>query len=208
MAKPILFNTDMVRAILEGRKSVTRRLVKPQPRKGEENPHRLPSGCWYFDVPSLRFPGTNDKVVGPYWPPCHPSDILYVRETWAKVKLASEREWRYEYRADCENPKFFSDGFSAIWRPSIHMPKEVARIFLRVTDIRAERLQDITGDASAEEGVPLYSGPIGERENYYRSAFATLWDSTIKPKDMETCGWESNPWVWVIGFERIEGEMI
>ena len=86
--KPILFNTEMVKAILAGKKTVTRRVIKPQPRQGEEKPHRLPSGCWFFEIPSRRFPCTPDVSVGPYWPPCQPGDILYVRETWAHPSAA------------------------------------------------------------------------------------------------------------------------
>ena len=207
--KPMLFNTDMVKAILAGKKTVTRRVIKPQPRQGEENPHRLPSGCWYFDIPSRRFPGTLDASVGPYWPPCQPGDVLYVRETWADPSATG---WPIVYRADLplhydaeetahgEAVDLRVEDFK--WRPSIHMPEWAARLFLRVKSVRVERLQAITGDACACEGIPLYSGPIGGREAYYRKAFAGLWDSTIKPDDRATYGWEANPWVWVIEFER------
>ncbi len=189
--KHILFNTEMVLAILEGRKTCTRRVVKI--------PH-----CGFFEHEPPR-------VVPPY----QTGDILYVRETWNKVKLASESDWHYEYRASCENPAYFSNGFMAEWRPSIHMPKEAARLFLRVTDVWVERLQDITDEQAEAEGVrgfllgmgesgyavkadsdTFYDGPIG--------AFANLWDSTVKKTDRDTYGWDANPWVWVIKFERCE----
>ena len=201
--KPILFNTEMVRAILEGRKTVTRRVIKPQPRQGEEKPHRLHSGCWFFEIPSRRFPCTPDVSVGPYWPPCQPGDILYVRETWAHPSAAEIANGAdpemYLYKADDLQPAACDK-----WWPSIHMPKEAARIFLRVTDVRVERLQDITGDECPSEGVPLYSGPVGGREACYRFCFADIWDDTIKPSDLDDYGWSANPWVWVIKFERCE----
>ena len=96
-----------------------------------------------------------------------------------------------------------------VWKPSIFMPKEAARIFLRVTDVRVKRLQDISADECAMEGVwPLYAGPIGGREAYYKTAFAKLWDSTIKPTELPFCGWDVNPWVWVYKFERINKEEV
>ena len=115
--KPILFNTDMVRAILEGRKTVTRRVIKD---KDIINAWDCES-----DGTPIAF---IDQETGDSHPPAfpcqyQPGDILYVRETWNKVKLASESDWHYEYRASCENPAYFSNGFMAEWRPSIHMPK-------------------------------------------------------------------------------------
>ena len=183
--KPILFNTEMVRAILDGRKTVTRLVVKTQPN------------------------GTFDKHWGGFYKddewillkePYGPGDILYVRETWFQFKHGG-----YAYRADSnEVSEMMREDLGYKWRPSIHMPREAARIWLRVTDVRVERLQEITGDGCAMEGIPLYSGPIGERENYYRSAFCHVWDSTIKPADRERYGWAANPWVWAIRFERCE----
>ena len=209
--KPILFNTEMVRAILDSRKTVTRRLVKPQPTEREQRPHKLPSGCFYFDIPSKRFPGTLDASVGPYWPPYQPGDIMYVRETWGYDK----NNWIY--KANYTAAELDRIACITRWHPSIHMPKDAARLFLRVKDVRAERLQDITDESAMEEGVrgfflgmgesgyavsadskTFYEGPVG--------AFANLWNSTIKPADMETHGWRANPWVWVIEFERISRE--
>lgn len=199
--KPILFNTEMVKAILAGKKTVTLRVIKPQPRQGEENPHRLHSGCWFFEIPSRRFPCTPDVSVGPYWPPCQPGDVLYVRETWAFDTGDDGDEigtGYFVYKADdLHHP-------DCKWRPSIHMPKTAARIFLRVKDVRVERLQNITGDECPSEGVPLYSGPAGGREACYRFCFADIWDDTIKPSDLRDYGWSANPWVWVIKFERYE----
>lgn len=85
--------------------------------------------------------------------------------------------------------------------------KKVENCSLRVTAVRAERIQDIIADQCAMEGVwPLYAGPIGGRESYYKTAFAKLWDSTIKKEDLPDYGWDANPWVWVIKFEKISKE--
>ena len=182
-------NTGMVRAILEGRKTVTRRAVKPQPKAAL---YPMPdSMCW---------PGcfANCEEERVYRPPLQTGDILWVRETWAKSMAGT-----FMYRADDKAIMVER------WHPSIHMPREAARIFLRVTDVRSERLNDITDAQAKAEGVsmPLPAQKDPEYAEYiggYYGAFADLWDSTIKPKDIPTYGWDANPWVWVIEFERCE----
>lgn len=136
--------------------------------------------------------------------PYQPGDILYVRETWCQP--AANTYW---YKAD-------SAVQNILWRPSIHMPKEAARIFLRVTDVRVERLQDMPHDGPLKEGIRWRECPDGftwkddsEISCCYTTpmgAMRALWDSTIKPADRALYGWEANPWVWVIGFERISKE--
>ena len=210
--KPILFNTAMVRAILDGRKTQTRRALKPQP---------------------IKYTGRNliftDDECPKKWEQCddfistalyHPGDILWVRETWKKVCATesyyeggeivnSEELFGYMYRADNSirwderEPKDDEFHLSDItrelkWHPSIHMPKEAARIFLRVTDVRVERLQHITRDDAISEGCNA-AIPVLE--------FKGIWDSTIKAADLNRY-WAANPWVWVYTFERCgkEGE--
>lgn len=186
--KPILFNSEMVRAILEGRKTVTRRVVKPQP----EPDYAKVSGM-YLD--------SNGRLcaicyfckggIHAVYPPYDRGDILWVRETWSQMETG-----QYLYKADNEKPLSFLG-----WRPSIHMPQEAARIFLRVIDIRADRLQELTLRDAEMEGMDP-RGPMF-------TDFVRIWDSTIKPKDIPTYGWDTNPWVWVIKFERInKGEAI
>ena len=173
--KPILFNTEMVRAILDGRKAVTRRVVK-RPWYIDEDVLLPESGC------CMHY-GTHETHGMPYVDSIHrPGDILYVREPWA------EGADGFEYKAD----HLDSDGWG--WRPSIHMPREAARIFLRVTDVRVERLQDMQPYDIAFEGFRK------------QKDFIALWDSTIKPADRALYGWDANPWVWVIVFERINRE--
>lgn len=140
-------------------------------------------------------------------PPYHPGDILYVRETWCKTDCFGLQDG-YAYKAN-DNSILTETGFVPKWRPSIHMPREAARIFLRVTDVRVERLQDIDGRGALSEGVDnRHSNPtMGKRwENMQRMEFSTVWDSTIKPADRALYGWAANPWVWVIEFERISRE--
>jgi len=174
--KPILFNTEMVRAILEGRKTVTRRVVKHNPCECESK--QLNGICKLCDDKGGFFwPNEYVKARSLY----RPGDILYVRETWERSMAGT-----YLYKAT--DTPLIHDG----WRPSIHMHREASRIFLRVTDVRVEQLQDIDDDGVVAEGLN-----IGD-------PFDELWDSTIKPADRALYGWTANPWVWVIAFERCE----
>lgn len=190
--KPILFNTDMVRALLDGRKTVTRRVVKPQP-SGQMYP--MPEGSSY---PGFFGTTSSARVLRP---PYQPGDILYVRETWTIVGTDGIHH-KYGYKADNER-------LAPLWCPSIHMPKEAARIFLRVMDVRAERLQGITVTGLQEEGllkdVDTSQYSVVSSPDLF-SEFQQLWDSTIKPADRTLYGWLANPWVWVIEFERIGRE--
>ena len=218
--KPILFNTEMVRAILEGRKTVTRRVIKPQP-KG-----RIAYACmghkhgtwgypgkdaWKYWGEEFRLPETlTEEEAHMRWtPPFRADDILYVRETWCQYGELNDNDRlidgteKYYYRADGENPTPF-DYFlvqhpgwdehreTPVWKPSIHMPKEAARLFLRVTEVRAERLQDIEDVGVSAEGLQI------------GCYFDDLWNNTIKKSDLPIYGWDANPWVWVIEFERCE----
>lgn len=192
--KQILFRTEMVRAVLEGRKTVTRRVVKPQPPGGVKRLCQKDStGVW-------RSPGEN--VWWEFRAPCQPGDILWVRETWGIVPDFMGAAPGPTYKAD-----YLASELAALnekhyrWCPSIHMPWEIARIFLRVTGVRAERLQDISGEDIRAEGVlgTHFQAPT-------RGAFADAWNRTIKPKDMAVYGWDANPWVWVIEFQRLDGK--
>lgn len=192
--KPILFNTEMVRAILDGRKSCTRRLVKPQPDEKHTYPlgfatdstEKRDVGCFGFGIDE--YGGSIQYVKPPYG--YAPGDILYVRETWCDDRQFTHDSTpgRYFYKAsESENFK---------WKPSIHMPKEAARIWLKVTDVRVERLQDMTDDDAEAEGCFDYTSTA--------LGFFYVWDSTIKKSDIDRYGWDANPWVWVIEFERCE----
>lgn len=204
--KQILFNTEMVRAILDGRKSCTRRIVKPQQLVG-----LLPDKCKngvpeeFLKEKKLMFkPYCNmtdiELINTAYKAPYQRGDILYVRETWCKGLE------RYIYRADySDTEKFYRDGkeIEMKWHPSLHMPKDAARIFLRVTNVRVERLQEITTNQIEQEGVETeYPHVLNGEEKKY--AFQNLWNSTIKKSDLDRYGWNANPWVWVIEFERCE----
>lgn len=196
--KPILFNTDMVRATMEDRKTETRRLVKPIPPENARL--ELVGDRRHAMDLSIEIPRPNDRRI--YTSPYLPDDILYVRETWA--------EWTggYVYKADgtCSGyPLAFVDH----WHPSIHMPKEAARIFLRVTDVRVERLQEITAADCEKEGAARINNPIIREDPetytaYCRKEFSRVWNSTLKHMDHIRYGWAANPWVWVISFERCE----
>lgn len=223
--KPILFNTEMVRAILDGRKTCTRRL----PRKQIEEKY-LEYEEWVCAVAPPGSTWLREKEFYEEYPPYQLGDILYVRETWGHpIFLNSDKQ--YVFRAD----KIAESGFkndSHIWHPSIHMPKEAARIWLKVTDVRVERLQDITEDGAEAEGMPdsldypvdkAYcplckgEGIIGTVDvhslghmdvdcpycNSYRKRFENLWNS-INQKSFDSYGWDANPYVWVIEFERCE----
>ena len=173
VAKPILFNTEMVQAILDGRKTQTRRVIK----------YSCPSRP---DQTLDDFIGDKDPQGLAVYADYHPGDILWVRETWAKQFGV------YWYKA---GP--FPDGAVPPdkWRPSIHMPKEAARIFLRVLSVRTERLQDITEENARAEGT-FYGALIDDSDSMILAAqdtFPELWDSTVKPSKRDQYGWSANP---------------
>lgn len=197
--KPILFNTDMVRAILAGQKTQTRRVIKPQPTNPRWN--------------NIGWLGWDDGHGYRMKSPCEDGDILWVRETWSTTdKCGLYPNWpidgiHYMYKADdpdCSAAK------ESRWYPSIHMPKQAARIFLRVKEVRVECLQEITVDGCAAEGIwddyKTYSEKYHEnlKKVAYPKAFSELWNSTIKKDDLPKYGWDANPWVWVIEFVRCE----
>lgn len=201
--KPILFNTAMVQAILSGKKTTTRRIVK-----GNINDLDLigtgSSKCndtfdttlfGKLDKEKVWNSDVKERVKAPYMP----GDILYVRETWKQYEKRVGRgdqchlEKFYGYKTDESNPKNPSEFYDGNWKPSIHMPKVAARIFLKVIGVRVERLQDI-----AEQGIKA-EGITEEWPPHAMDKFQELWDSTTKEYK-----WRLNPWVWVIEFERIE----
>lgn len=197
-AKPILFNTEMVRAILDGRKAVTRRVVKNLPEDAEFGGWLLDSTC-QEDAKDIEKAGfktlkRQTEKAGCIFvkPPCVERDILYVRETFAQVA-----KYTFWYRAD---NAWYTKGI--LWRPSIHMPKEAARIFLKVTDVRVERLQEMRSEDALNEGIKVsrfdlpHTGVV--------SQFKNIWNSTIKKSDLGKYDWDANLWVWVIEFERVE----
>ena len=215
--KGILFNTEMVQAILEDRKTQTRRLIDWDISNNMDG-----------DVASGYSVQTDNGLMDSL-ELCkyQKGDILYVRETWKIVEFDySVMGMAINYEADetWEYIEFSSDRFEKFkkyydkkgWQPSIFMPKEAARIFLKVTDIRMERVQDITEENASNEGAkkvvwykPYDKGPedISGLPGYpderisWRNGFATLWDGLYFEKGY---GWDTNCWVWVIEFERCE----
>lgn len=215
--KPILFNTEMVMAILDGRKTCTRRICK------DANEYTVPDMDFYnADRRTYAVHNFADKeqmeqlsTVERTCPICL-GDILYVRETWERFECWNcEGDERgncpkkpqksvfdktcgcYMYRATNEISG------EARWHPSIHMPKEAARIWLKVTDVRVERLQDITADSIRNEGLSSLAVHCGDMEIALKE-WENLWNSTIKKSDLDRYGWDANPYVWVIEFERCE----
>lgn len=222
--KPILFNTEMVRAILDGRKSCTRRIVKPQQLVG-----LLPDKCKngvpeeflkekkfmfkpYCDMTDIELINTAYKA------PYQPDDILYVRETWCALPVNEAGHMRghsvYYYKADRD---LRPEGWRGNWHPSIHMPKEAARIWLKVTDVRVKRLQEITENGALKEGaqgvrcdhdaIGAYGCTDCMNTGWLEPPtleFMGIWDSTIKKTELDRYGWNANPWVWVIEFERCD----
>lgn len=190
---PILFNTEMVRAILDGRKTCTRRICK------DANECTVPDMEFYnADRRTYAVHNFADKEhteqlsIAERTCPICPGDILYVRETWKKAPNGYYyyEDWQRNDIADVTK-----------WKPSIHMPKEAARIWLKVTDVRVERLQEITEVQAQAEGCNsgLLTGACTAR-----GQFEDLWNSTVKKSDIDRYGWDANSYVWVIEFERCE----
>ena len=222
--KPILFSTDMVRAILEGRKTATRRVVKPQPTFFYKFGGRIADPDNPDNIAFLAMTEKNGEDTEEiYVPPYQPGDILYVRETFQIDYLSNiPGSGRIHYKADgaYSDFTFAPDRYEMMrraqlkpgWRPNENMPREAARIFLRVTDVRVEGLQDIDNAGARAEGCDgrcegPQDGALSDCQKVYDFSverFSTVWNSTIKPADRALYGWAANPWVWVIEFERCE----
>lgn len=210
--RPILFSGPMVQAILEGRKTQTRRVIKPQPRgiwgSGVEqpgNPLGFRSDAFHVHC----------NIAGEprflYCPFGRPGDRLWVRETWAPMcrvadpdcHCEDESRHYFEYRADTGNsrPGFWPDPTedefqdAPAWKPSIHMPRRACRLELEVTRVRVERIREITLTDVFAEGCILSTNPKSTGD------FKNLWDSINGARGF---GWETNPWVWVIDFKPIK----
>ena len=200
--KPILFNTEMVRAILDRRKTCTRRIVKDGIPDDAMWGYTAFTPTGYISCRGVYADGYGE---GFYKLPYQPGDILYVRETWHRyAKLVGKGEGchleeRYGYKASIAN----SEDAEEPWKPSIHMPKEAARIWLKVADVHVERLQKITAEDIRNEGLSSMAVHVGDMDVALKE-WETLWNSTIKKSDIDRCGWDANPWVWVIEFERCE----
>lgn len=218
--RPILFSGPMVRAILEGRKTVTRRPIKPSMRGFDVSfeLHQQEDGSWQpmhtFDESCMDDQGTEHPIVCPYG---QPGDRLWVREAFNRTNPGGT-EGVYYYRADGELPKCIGGGkFTGVesWKPSIHMPRAACRILLEITDVRVERLQDISEEQALAEGIvgvpfrpddgfPICTGYMvgpddgkSVLETTAAKAFAKLWQSTGGD-------WDANPWVWVVEFRRVQ----
>lgn len=198
--KPILFSTPMVQAILAGRKTMTRRVVLEKMvdqwlEYDEWQSSVAPPGS-VLGTPKNFFKGRARYQVG---------DVLWVRETWRENCMSMKENLIYDYKADPlqDDP----DWIIGNWRPSIFMPKVAARIFLQVTDVRAERLQDITPHDAWLEGCRIgnsfvWEDHIPDLQQMCRDIlFEKLWDSINEKRGYS---WISNPFVWVYTFERCD----
>lgn len=200
--RPILFSSEMVRAILDGRKTQTRRVFNPQP---------IADGLYYEykDIPWLKT-GDPFPFIGHLCPYGTHNDLLWVRETWRAVELDNGSDGIL-YKADnhfksIENSQAAADLWCDAyadrkhgnkWRPSIFMPRWASRILLEVTDVRVERVQDINDEDAKAEGASISE----TRTMTHRGAFNILWDRINAHRGYS---WESDPWVWAISFRVIE----
>jgi hypothetical protein len=221
--RPILFSGAMVRALLDGSKTQTRRVVNPQPWADARSAHyhpSCPSGSGGMHPANVIF-SSMDQCVPPWAAPqpvrCpfgEPGDRLYVRETFLYVGPGSGSDlpsYREE-RANPENHKAENCWYRAsrpdetlVWTPSIHMPRWASRITLEVTGVRVEQLRHISDADCIAEGIGLNANTDGvpmtipEGETMPRAAYLSLWDSLNAARGY---GWDANPWVWVVEFAK------
>ena len=206
--KPIIFNTEMVQAIMDGRKTMTRRVIKPQP------------AIMANSKPLDGYSDSMIKAAGDFPTPKYkPGDVLWVRETWRSTDFEyHDGKWTasIQYKDLNKGPRVswwdntdVGEPDDCIysktgWRPSIHMPRSAARLFLKVTDVRVERVQDISTSDCEREGITSdierFNGHMIPHHDWIVGEFSKLWDSINAKRGY---GWDSNPWVWVYSFKRI-----
>ena len=209
--RPIIFSAAMVRAIIEGHKTQTRRVVNPQPADSCRNPFVGEDKIWRFEcAQTLRGPISNaeDDRRCPYG---QPGDRLWVRETFRTGFQKTMFSEGIIFKVDA--PKALGmDEYSdrRVWSPSIHMPRWASLLTLELIDVRVERLQEISVNDCLAEGIPpitdadQWSKPIPKEPNLpaiYIGAYCRLWDRI----NAKRAPWESNPWVWVLEFKRVSG---
>jgi hypothetical protein len=192
---PILFNGEMVRAILEGRKTQTRRVILPQPTKQDGK-------TWLALIGDNAYMYSGQKPNGEFWqmpifkcPYGQPGDRLWVRETWREVGSAMMSDDSIP-KLKCDVRYCADDPLDGPWRPSIHMPRWASRITLEVVAVRVEKIQDITPNDCRAEGMPATNTDIGARY-----AFGMLWNIINASRGY---GWDANPFVWVVEFKVVE----
>ena len=198
--KGIIFSPEMIQAVLDNRKTMTRRVIKINGcpiTSPKESLELTKEGLIYHSFCSMS---------GYYKLLCQPGDILWVRETWAEVSSGI-----IEYKATYKEPYTGSAEIDHIgnkikWRPSIRMPREAARIFLKVTNVRVERLQDITPDNARAEGHPQRPEISDDPQVHNDAAIDWFMDTWDYVNAKRGYGWDTNPWVWVIEFKRITKE--
>lgn len=240
---PILFNTEMVRAILDGRKGATRRIVKGFIPNDAIWGYTAFTPKGYISCRGTFADGYGEKF---FKLPCEPGDILYVRETWQcwrAHRYEATADIRFRAGGDDVRLQFANGSTDSIdrydfdtfvhkwfshngeWKPSLFMPKEAARIWLKVTDVRVERLQEIDEDGVWDEGFKFkppcltrvsadghtceLDGPCMSSIKYCDMTMGELfgrelWNRTIKKSDLDRYGWDANPYVFVIEFIRID----
>lgn len=220
----MLYNSVMVRALLANEKGVTRRICKDANELTEPLREYINNETRTYAIQSFNDKEhTSSASIAERTMPICVGDIIYVRETWHVSDPHGDyshdtRTATYRYKADNtevilplnhKTEKFLGK----TWNPSLFMPKEAARIFLKVNEVRIEKLQDITEEQAKLEGIneawamswwkPTYSDPDSGGYPKYRETFAKdLWDSTVKKEDLNLYGWNANPYVWVYEFEK------
>ncbi|EPP2376523.1 hypothetical protein V3G61_12595 [Klebsiella pneumoniae] len=198
----MIFNADMVRAILDGRKTQTRRIMKPQPDPCPRGGHWWPSNVFktmlHVEDEMQNGKGGWGGLVGDACPFGDVGDRIWVRETWAEAGASAPDLKLYRANYPEHVPSIYENVPPAEeirWTPSIHMPRWASRILLEITDVRVERLRSMSQDDARAEGVIAASGPMEAG-----LAFRELWDSIYGEES-----WKANPWVWVVEFKRVEG---
>lgn len=186
--RQILFSGPMVRAILDGAKTQTRRIAKIEYRPRSPWPFVVRTG----PTSSMHFPTIDEfNRAAPAWCPYgEPGDRLWVRETWKRATIGGA----FLYRADYPG----AEG-SLPWRPSIFMPREACRLVLEVTGVRVERIQDISHADAIAEGV-VHAMGLGPASAIPAADFKKRWNELNAKRGF---GWDANPWVWVIEFRRV-----